>query len=130
MHNAHDRGSFPGFAFAQDQSAQLSDSAASPHYQDEGASSEPRLMKTELENDAVRVLRIVIGPHQKIPMHEISPRVIIWVSDGRLKLTFSDGKTTEEEHHAGDTAWLDAQKHAGENLGSKPIELIAVIPKR
>lgn len=109
-------GLFPGFAFAQDHSARLSDKA--------------QFMKAEFENDAVQVLRIVIAPHQKIPMHDISPRVIIWVSSGRLKLTFPDGKTIEEEHHAGETAWLGAQKHAGENLSSKPIEFIAVTPKR
>jgi quercetin dioxygenase-like cupin family protein len=84
----------------------------------------------EFANDRVQVLRIVIGPHQKVPMHEITPRVIIWASAGRLRLTFPDGRTIEEEHHAGETAWLGAQKHAGENLGDKPIELIAVIPKK
>ena len=86
--------------------------------------------KTGLENDAVRVLRIVIGPHQKIPMHQISPRVIVWVSKGRLKLTFPDGKTTEKEHHAGEIEWLDAQKHAGENLGGGPTPLFASIRRR
>jgi quercetin dioxygenase-like cupin family protein len=107
---------FPGFAFAQDHSNKLNDNA--------------QFMKAEFENDAVQVVRILMAPHQKIPMHETTPRVVIWVSGGRLKLTFPNGKAIEEEHHAGETAWLGAQKHAGENLGSKPIEFIAVIPKR
>jgi hypothetical protein len=60
----------------------------------------------------------------------VSSRFIDWVSDGLLKLTFPDGKTTEDAHRAGETEWLTAQKHSGENLGDKPIDLIAVIPKR
>jgi quercetin dioxygenase-like cupin family protein len=120
-------GLFPGFIFAQDHSSP-GDSAASEHPPGT-AHVFPQAMRTEFENDAVQVLRLVIGPHQKIPMHEISPRVVIWVNAGRLKLTFPDGNTKEEVHHAGEIAGLEAQKHAGENLGGDPIELIAVIPK-
>jgi hypothetical protein len=87
-------------------------------------------MRPEFENDAVEVLRIVIGPHEKVPMHEITPRLIVWVSDGHLRLTFPDGKTEEERRHADATEWLQAQRHVGENLGNQPIELIAVIPKK
>lgn len=124
-------GLLPLFSLAQSPSANVNDRQDLPHPKAEETQIGPPLItKPELENEAVQVLRIIIGPHEKVPMHEISPRLIVWVSDARLRLTFPDGRTEEEEHHAGETEWLRAQKHAGENLGNTPIELIVVIPKK
>jgi len=85
---------------------------------------------TTFENHAVRVVRIVLAAHEKIPMHEVTPRLVVWTTDGHLKLTFPDGRVVEQKHRAGDTEWLEAQRHAGENLGDQPIELVAVILKK
>jgi hypothetical protein len=40
----------------------------------------------------------------------VSSRLIDWVSDGCLKLTFPDGKTTEDAHRAGETEWIGLRK--------------------
>lgn len=95
----------------------------------DGPRSGPPGFAVEFENEVVQVVRIRLAPHEKIPMHELTPRVAVWLSDAHLKLTYADGRTSEQRWHAGQTAWLEAQKHAGENLESKPIEFIAVIPK-
>jgi len=118
---------FPGFIFAEHQSSR-DDSVTARHHPGK-AHVVAQAVKTEFENDEVQVLRIMIGPHQRMPPHEISAGVAIWLKAGHLKLTFPDGKTKEEIHRAGEVAWLEAQEHAGENLGDDPIELIAVIPK-
>ena len=86
--------------------------------------------KPEFENESVQVFRITIRPHEKIPMHELTPRVVVLLTDEHLKLTFPSGETREESHWAGETMWLDSQRHAGENLSDKPIQFIVVIPKR
>jgi hypothetical protein len=70
----------------------------------------------EFENESVQVVRIKIGPHEKIPMHDLTPRVVVLLTDQDLKLTFPNGATREERHAAGETMWLSAQRHAGENL--------------
>ena len=31
-----------------------------------------------LENSSVQVLRIRIAPHEKTPMHDVTPRVVVW----------------------------------------------------
>jgi hypothetical protein len=42
----------------------------------------------EFENDTVIVLRIRMSPHEQTPMHDIaSPRLVIWLTDARLKDT-------------------------------------------
>jgi quercetin dioxygenase-like cupin family protein len=81
------------------------------------------------ENDHVRVVRIVIGPHEKVPMHDVTPRLIVWITDGSLKMTYPNGTAKEDKHKAGDAEWLEAQRHAGENLGDSAIVIEAVILK-
>lgn len=86
--------------------------------------------KPEFENESVQVVRITIGPHEKLPMHELTPRVIVLLTDQNLRVTLPSGETTEVHHKAGEAMWVSGQKHAGENLSEKPIEFIAVIPKQ
>ena len=83
----------------------------------------------ELENERVTVIRLRMEPHQKIPMHDVTPRVVVWLTDATLRLTFPDGSTKEIHQRAGEAEWLPQQRHEGENLGDAPIELIAVVPK-
>lgn len=83
----------------------------------------------EIDNPAVQVVRIHVGAHAKIPMHTVTPRVVVFLTDAHLRLTFPDGTVKEERWRRGQTGWLDQQEHAGENLGAAPIEFIAVIPK-
>ncbi len=85
--------------------------------------------KVESENDQVTVIRFRMAPHETIPMHEVTPRVVVWLTDAHLRLTFPDGSTKHLHQRAGDTQWLSRQRHAGENLGDAPIEFIAVVPK-
>jgi len=88
-------------------------------------------MRVEFENDLVQVIRIRIAPHEMTPMHEISsPRVQILLTDEHLKIIFPNGEIREERHKAGETAWLEPQKHAGENLSDSPLEFITVVPKK
>jgi hypothetical protein len=86
--------------------------------------------KPEFENEFVQVVRVTIGPHEKLPMHDLTPRVVVLLTDQNLRITLPNGETAEAHHKAGETMWLSEQRHAGENLSDKPIEFIAVIPKK
>jgi quercetin dioxygenase-like cupin family protein len=85
--------------------------------------------EVETDNDEVTVIRFRMAPHQKIPMHEVTPRAVVWLTAARLRLTFPDGSIRDLDQKAGDTGWLPRQRHAGENLGDAPIEFVAVVPK-
>lgn len=85
--------------------------------------------QVEAENDRVTVIRFRMAPHQKIPIHDLTPRVVVWLTDAHLRLTYADGSTKDLHARAGDTQWLERQRHAGENLGDRPIEFVAVVPK-
>ncbi len=86
--------------------------------------------RPEIENEAVAVVRIRLAPHQKIPMHRVTARVVIYLTDAHLLLTFPDGSSREQRRKAGDTEWLETQVHAGENVGDGPLEMVAVLPRR
>ncbi len=94
------------------------------------AHAEPQFSHREIANASVVVLRIRVPAHAVIPQHDVTPRVVVWLTDARLKLTFPDGTSREETHRAGETNWVTPERHAGQNLSDKPIEFIAVIPAR
>jgi beta-alanine degradation protein BauB len=95
----------------------------------ESSPTGPSQIKVEVENDSFVVLRIRMRPHEKTPMHDVSPRLVIWLTDVHLRDTHPDGQSTELRRSAGSTEWVPAQRHAGENLSDQAIEFLAVVPK-
>jgi hypothetical protein len=89
----------------------------------------PAHFKIEFENESILVLRIRLDPHEKTPMHQVTPRMVVWLTDAHLRDTFADGKAIELRRNAGATEWVPAQKHSGENLSNQPIEFVAIVPK-
>jgi hypothetical protein len=41
--------------------------------------------RVELDNPSVLVLRIVLGPHEKTAMHDVSARLVIWLTEAHLR---------------------------------------------
>ncbi|MBL1213629.1 MAG: hypothetical protein HND52_09760 [Ignavibacteriae bacterium] len=82
--------------------------------------------KVEFENDEVRVLRITYGPNEKSTMHSHPEGVVVFLTDGVLKMNLPDGKSKEMDPKAGMVIWTDKSKHQPENLGDKPFEAIQI----
>jgi len=93
------------------------------------AATGPVDVKLVTENELVQVFRMSVPAHSKTPMHDISPRVIVWLSDAHFVDHFADGTAKEETRKAGDVEWVPARRHAGENLLDHPMEFIAVLVK-
>jgi hypothetical protein len=89
----------------------------------------PGYYKLILENESVQVLRIRIPPHEKTPMHDVTPRVILWLADAHFIDSFPNGTIREESRKAGDVEWVSKRRHAGENIGETPMEFVAVVIK-
>jgi len=47
----------------------------------------PAHFKIEFENESILVLRIRLDPHEKTPMHQVSPRIVVWLTDAHLRDT-------------------------------------------
>jgi beta-alanine degradation protein BauB len=85
--------------------------------------------KVEFENDQVRVVRYVIGPHDTTALHNHPPLVNILLTDANAKVTTPDGKTTEIHGKARTAAWRGPTVHVVENLADQRYEGILVEPK-
>jgi len=82
--------------------------------------------KVEIENQWVRVLRVMQAPHDKSPMHEHPASVVVYLTDLHQKITGADGKTQDLKKKAWEVAYFDAMKQSEENVSDKAIEAIIV----
>ena len=99
---------------------------AAPALAQDAVKVDSKHYKVEFENDQVRVLRIMYGPHEKSVMHGHPANVAVFLTDGQGKFTLPDGKTQDVPFKAGTTQWDGGGKHLPENTGDKAFELIVV----
>ena len=77
------------------------------------------------ENDRVRVLEYTDQPGDRTTPHTHPDSVMYTLSSFRRRLV-ADGRQVEVELQAGQTRWLDAQEHHGENIGDTDTHVIFV----
>ncbi len=87
--------------------------------------TDPDKYKTVFENERVRVLEYRDEPGAKTSPHDHPDSVMITLSGFDRRLTVGD-QTREVTLVPGEIRWLDAQTHAGENIGSTPTHVVFV----
>jgi quercetin dioxygenase-like cupin family protein len=80
----------------------------------------------ELENDAVRVLRIVYGAGEESVMHFHPDSVAIFMTDHLVEMGLPDGTTQELSASAGDAMWVPAGQHLPNNIAESAVEVVLV----
>jgi hypothetical protein len=78
------------------------------------------------ENDRVRVLRTILEPHVKAPMHEHPHYVVVYLTELHTTMKLGDGRLVDNPRHPGEIAWRDALKHQTEQMGDKTAVEIQV----
>jgi quercetin dioxygenase-like cupin family protein len=79
-----------------------------------------------LENARVRVLRTILEPHLKSPMHEHPHYVVVYLTVLHTTMKMADGREVDNPRQPGDIAWRDYLKHETENIGDKTAVEIQV----
>jgi quercetin dioxygenase-like cupin family protein len=79
-----------------------------------------------LENDRVRVLRTILEPHLKSPMHEHPHYVVVYLTELHTTMKLGDGRVVDNPRRPGEIAWRDALKHQTENVGDRTAMEIQV----
>jgi quercetin dioxygenase-like cupin family protein len=81
-----------------------------------------------IENEHVRVLKVIDPPHRKGQLHEHAMnRVMIYLNEGHIVLNYEDGKTDDQKVKAGEVRWSQAGgKHTSENVGPGPVEIVEI----
>src|SRR5207253_999222 len=90
---------------------------------------DPEHYHVELENEYVRVLRVSIGPHEKLRLHThpASAAVLVHLTDQNMRLTLSDGTIRASQYKAKRVRWVDpGVAYQDENLSDMPLRFIRV----
>jgi quercetin dioxygenase-like cupin family protein len=78
---------------------------------------DPEHHPVPLENERVRVLRTILVPHLKSPMHQHPHYVVVYLTELHTTMTLGDGRVVDNPRGPGDIAWRDALQHETENIG-------------
>jgi beta-alanine degradation protein BauB len=85
----------------------------------------PELYRVVLENDRVRVLEYLDAPGDRTLPHTHPDSVMVTLGSFQRRLWTGD-REVELELPAFQARWLDAQEHAGMNIGDTPTHSIFV----
>lgn len=85
----------------------------------------PDLYRVVFENDRVRVLEYHDHPGARTVPHWHPDSVMVTLTSFRRRLEGA-GDTVEVELPAGVARWLDAQEHAGENIGTTETTVMLI----
>jgi len=78
----------------------------------------PKNSKVLLDNEQVRVMEVWLKPGESLPTHSHPGNVVYFITGGKTKTTFADGKVTETEHKADEAIWSDPVTHSNQNTGT------------
>ena len=90
---------------------------------------DPQHYHVELENEYVRVLRVTIGPHEKLRQHTHpqTGAVLVQLTDQNLRLTLADGTSRLSKYPARMVRWVEpAAAHQDENLADTPLKFLRI----
>jgi hypothetical protein len=74
----------------------------------------PHIFTKVLENDHVRVLKVVERNGETSPLHSHPQRVIVYLSPCAWMEESAEGQMTMQSFRLGDVVWLDKATHGGQ----------------
>ena len=92
---------------------------------DDPTVTDPDLCRVVFENDRVRVLEYHDHPGDRTHPHAHPDSVMVTLTSFSRRL-HGDGRQVEVDLEAGVVHWLDAQEHAGEDIGTTDTRTIFV----
>jgi quercetin dioxygenase-like cupin family protein len=89
-------------------------------------------VSTPIDNDQVKVLNVVVQPHEKTRLHQHKiNRVMIYLKAGRQDFEYPDGKKSVLNFKAGEMKWSPAGgMHIAEISSDNPVNIIEVELKK
>jgi beta-alanine degradation protein BauB len=89
----------------------------------------PQQVKVVLENDRVRVLKLVYEPGEKVALHSHPAVAVIYLTPCKSKFQSTDGEL-EHDVPAGTVRWSNGTTHTHENTGKTECQVILVELKK
>jgi len=85
--------------------------------------------KLAFENEAVQVVYIHYGPHEKSLLHQHPAGVVVNLTDGHLRFTDQNGTVQEVRAIHGEARWFPAFRHRVENLSNTAYDGVYIAVK-
>ncbi len=107
--------------------------APAPAEKDDPVVIDPKHFQVELENEYARVIRVHVGPHEKLALHKHpdTKSVTVYFTDYNVRVTDTAGKSNQAVYKAKQVRFSDATgAHQEENLSDAPVELLRVELKK
>ena len=92
----------------------------------DAVTTNPEKYRVVLENDRVRVLDYVDHPGDKTQLHHHPAFVLYAIGPFERRLWFADGTSRVVSFKGGETVYMPAQTHAGENIGATDTHVLIV----
>ena len=101
-------------------------SSADPVAAADAPTTDPDKYHVVLENEHVRVLDYTDRPGEKTSLHHHPDFVLHALGPFERRLHFADGTSRVVSFHGGETVFMPAQTHAGENIGTTNTHVLIV----
>ncbi|MDB5295489.1 MAG: secreted protein, partial [Phycisphaerales bacterium] len=88
--------------------------------------ADPKHATLVFENDRVRIVRLRLPAHEMTPMHSHPDRVVVYLTDVKVRISLPDGSEGDADVKGGTAYWSTATVHAGENTSDQPWEIVEV----
>jgi quercetin dioxygenase-like cupin family protein len=89
-------------------------------------SSTPDTTKVEFENEQIRVMRSVVGPHQKTSLHSHPSRLGITITRNEVRTYLPAGLSTTATRSAHEYFWSEPITHTVENLSNTSLQNVEI----
>jgi beta-alanine degradation protein BauB len=90
----------------------------------------PDQCKVVMENDRVRVLRLIYKPGEKVPLHSHPAVVVIYMTPCKSSFHSTDNESGEHDLAAGTVRWSNGTTHVNENTGTTDCEVMLIELKK
>ena len=87
---------------------------------------DPKYHIVTLENARVRVLRTILEPGIRSPLHEHPHYVVVYLTELHTTMELADGRVVDNPRRPGEVAWRDYMKHSTLNIGKQTAVEIQV----
>jgi mannose-6-phosphate isomerase-like protein (cupin superfamily) len=87
----------------------------------------PKMNKVLIDTTLVRSIEVTIQPKEKSDVHSHPANFFYALTDGKLAVHYTDGKTETFELKAGECGFSEPERpHVTENVGNKPVKFLLV----
>ena len=96
----------------------------------DAAKVDPSHYKVMSENGEVRILHVHYGPHEKSVMHSHPDGVVVFLTGGKVKFNYPDGKSEVVVEKAGDAVFTPHTVHLPESVSDHAVDAVLIELKK